>query len=495
MMVLRSVARAALAASVLAGAGLWTHPTGPVAWAQEAEAPRLELPEDLTQLSVDERLDLAFAALEALGGPYGGDTMEYEAGRLARIGPEAVPRLVAAMDSQQRRVPQLAMMTLGRLATEEAVDALIHRIDHEAAQALAEAYILGDPERRPWTWRERPETAASKERIGEMLVAALDEEDTRFGVTAIRAMGLTRDSTFVEPLIEALKSGRPGFDSAAAGALGVIGDPAAVIALMSTAMTGDHHRRVKALGALGRIGDPRAREVLVASLESEHAEVRSAACYALCGLWEVGPVPELVQVLEQDVARRKQGIPGQGVAHAAARALAATGGPHAIPALEKAVLEGEELYETRAEVAEYLGSFGEGGVDRLLPMLDSDDPGLVFAAACGLASAGDLRALAPLMAARTDGAGSEMKSGAIAELVAANPEGIAKALSPDNPDVEARRRAASAARLAFMPDGPVARPSSEVLIRALKRAAATDPDQTVRRSALSALRYLPSYSL
>ena len=140
-------------------------------------------------------------------------------------------------------------------------------------------------------------------------------------------------------------------------------------------------------------------------------------------------------------------------------------------------------------IAESLASFGQPGIERLLPMLEADDPGLVFAAACGLASVGDLRALEPLMAARTDGALSEMKAHAVAEVTEVNPEGVAQALNPENAAVEARRRAASSARMAYMPDGPGQRPESEVLPRAIKRAAVEDPDEMVRASAFRALQY------
>lgn len=487
---LRRIAVLALvAAALLTALFLWPRQPRLVARAQDADPAEMQLPADPTQLGVPERVELFFAGLSALENPpLHGEAMETLANGLVNLGPEAVPTLRKAMHHEKRRIRQLAMMALGWLATEEAVDALIHRVgEREAEEALAEAYIMGDPERRPGTWRERPETAATEEQIFETLVAALDDEDSRVGLTAIRAMGLTRDSAFVEPLIGALQTGGGGKATAAAGALGRILDAAAVEPLIEAAAHPYEGAREEAITALGRIGDPRARDVLIAALDDDDEVVRQAACCALGSLWDGRRVPELVAVLERTTHL--------GVALAAASAIARLDGARAVEALEKALTDDRDLSFARATVAKSLAALGHTGVDKLVRLLESDEPMVVLYAASGLATVGDLRALEPLMVARTDAAASEIKFGAIAELVARNPEAIAEALLPENADTEARRRAASAARLAFMPDGPVRRPSWEPLMRALKRAAATDPDETMRKHALSALRYVPWYSL
>ena len=484
---LRRIAVLALvAAALLTALFLWPRQPRLVARAQDADPAEMQLPADPTQLGVPERVELFFAGLSALENPpLHGEAMETLANGLVNLGPEAVPTLRKAMHHEKRRIRQVAMMALGWLATEEAVDALVARIERDAAQALAEAYVLGKPERHPQTWRERPETAATEEQIFETLVAALDDEDSRVGLTAIRAMGLTRDSAFVEPLIGALQTGGGGKATAAAGALGRILDAAAVEPLIEAAAHPYEGAREEAITALGRIGDPRARDVLIAALDDDDEVVRQAACCALGSLWDGRRVPELVAVLERTTHL--------GVALAAASAIARLDGARAVEALEKALTDDRDLSFARATVAKSLAALGHTGVDKLVRLLESDEPMVVLYAASGLATVGDLRGLEPLMVARTDAAASEIKFGAIAELVARNPEAIAEALLPENADTEARRRAASAARLAFMPDGPVRRPSWEPLMRALKRAAATDPDQTVANHALSALRYVPFY--
>ena len=106
-------------------------------------------------------------------------------------------------------------------------------------------------------------------------------------------------------------------------------------------------------------------------------------------------------------------------------------------------------------------------------------------AAYGLCVQGDVRGLLPLMAARADGAGAALKYHAIGQLVRKAPQETAALLSPDGADADVRRRVAGLLPRVHRQGEP---PLPDEVVRALRRAACTDPDPAVREAALRALQ-------
>ena len=466
------------------------HPENPV-------APRAAASADKT---IDERVALFFQGLDALQNPPRSPAAVYSLScGLSNMGPEAVPALSRALNSpggeeRIRRYHQaVAAQALGRIGTAEAVQALLHSSAYRSD--LAEAIALaGDDAKGP---------------LREAL--ADPSEEVRF--LAIEAMAQTADSAFVEPLLKALDASDSGLRGKACWALGEIGDTGAtdrLIAIAGAAEPGRAYERKTAVEALGRIGDRRAVQSLVAALRSSDADVaeaaavalgeigdrravepllaalgtqaenvRAAACRALGDIGDAQAVRPLVKVLDTDKAT--------GALRAAARALGCIGDPSAADALAGQIEHGTWDLSDRMELAADLAGLGKPATERLLGLLGKGDPALRAAGAYGLCRQGDARGLAPLLAAATDGAASEMKCSAIAELVAKRPTEVAQALSPQNRDLSVRRRLAEA--LPWVRDCTGTGIPREVL-GALRDAAFADSDADVRKAALRSLQDL-----
>src|SRR5688500_8998214 len=173
-----------------------------------------------------------------------------------------------------------AVMELGQLGTDDAVDLLIRSLSRHDGVARAAARELGRLA-NPRSFKPLADLLGNREvhesvaealiRIGgkaiDVLTETLRSEDSLARKTAARALGEIRDTRAVEPLVEVLQ-GDPDCTvrTAAAQALGQIKDKRAIWALVNTLKLRDEsdpefQRQIEELRnaaqlAMRRIGDP-----------------------------------------------------------------------------------------------------------------------------------------------------------------------------------------------------------------------------------------------
>src|SRR5437867_4453215 len=157
--------------------------------------------------------------------------------------------------------------------------------------------------------------AVKPERAGNPAVAALSDAALDVRLTALRALGKSRDRKATAPVSKLLLDKDPLIRSEAAATLGLIGDPDALPSLIGVAGDpdtlvkervaqalgglptetaleplkklsgdGDPEVRLAAVQSLGTIGSPRARETLESALKDADSRVRAAAREALAHL-------------------------------------------------------------------------------------------------------------------------------------------------------------------------------------------------------------------
>ena len=193
---------------------------------------------------------------------------------LARMGPSAIPGLIAALehdDSYVRYVAVYALRDLG-VQARSATNSLSERLYHDdravirrgAAEALA--HIGGDAE--------------------QVLCQALQCDDHEVCVATADALGKLQQPTqsVVASLAETLHTRDARICQAVANALAEMGSSAvaAIPALAEASRRADLETsaRVEAIRALGKIG-PETIPPLVQMLQSENLSLAAAACHAL----------------------------------------------------------------------------------------------------------------------------------------------------------------------------------------------------------------------
>jgi HEAT repeat protein len=156
-----------------------------------------------------------------------------------------------------------------------------------------------------------------------LLIAALDDPDDKTRIYAIWALGALGHPSAREPLMEALSADDPGIRKTAAYALGQLGDRAAVPALER-------------------------------ALEDPVPDVRWNAALSLARLGSAAGVPVLEAMLDRGLLAQVPNITREQQEEAmveAVRALAAVGGPAALPILERLAEEDPSLKVRQAAIA------------------------------------------------------------------------------------------------------------------------------------------------
>lgn len=140
------------------------------------------------------------------------------------------------------------------------------------------------------------------------LIKKLDHDDVRVREEAAKALGKTRDTRAVKPLINALKKDAYwDVRKQAAISLGEIGDPNALKPLLS-ALKKDANNNVQgaAAGALGKIGDRKAVGPLINALGDNNSDVRKEAAKALGKIGDTTAVEPLIVSLKDKDSRVRQ---------------------------------------------------------------------------------------------------------------------------------------------------------------------------------------------
>ena len=270
--------------------------------------------------------------------------------------PAAIKLLgTTVVGDREARVRVMAAQTLGRVADQAAVKALIPALkDPDPSVRAAAAYSLSiagqvdnqqiylaveamTPLARDKDQKVRQSVAMAFKEIGSAnalpaLEHLLKDVNETVRYYAAYALGAIKDRRAVSSLIAALEAekdpegrARP----ALIGALGATGDPRATTLLIGYLRHPSEYVRRCAAGALGRIGDRRAVPALITALNDEESSVRDSAARALGSFRDVRALDPLIAAL----ARHKSS--------AAAVALGQLNHPKAIRPLAEALYDVE----------------------------------------------------------------------------------------------------------------------------------------------------------
>ena len=285
-------------------------------------------------------------------------------GALLAIGEPAVPTLGACLSDPALTVQELASSVLATIADSRVLAPLIKAlvspdwiVRMHAAKALGRIRDPGTvaplaPLLQDNVKAVREETSSALAAIGEAalssLIAALTHAEWLVRLHAVEALGKTRSSEAVDPLLSVLFNDQ------------------------------DRAVREDAVRSLGQIGDARALEFLVTAMKEPG--LRPLAIEALGRIGDRRAVPVLINVLKgverPEVSRPVDGC-GDGWGEdmialgEAAKALGIIRDEAAIPSLVKAL----RYTVTRADAADALTRFGGAAIAPLLALLahESDD--------------------------------------------------------------------------------------------------------------------------
>jgi HEAT repeat protein len=113
------------------------------------------------------------------------------------------------------------------------------------------------------------------------ILSAYNDQNPRFKVSSIYAMGKNCDPEWIPLLLIELKNSDPEIRFEAATALGELGDESAVPQLIDIISDSDSEVRMAVIQALGKIGGTKAKEYLQNLLSSRDAAIRDIARQSL----------------------------------------------------------------------------------------------------------------------------------------------------------------------------------------------------------------------
>lgn len=313
---------------------------------------------------------------------------------LSDFGPEEpgseTEKLLKALKSNKGSTRVAAMMALGEMREEAAVDPIIGILtkDYPPVQASA-AIALGK---------------IGDERAVEVLRKEMKDGDNEY-VKGSSAIALARigDKNSVPYIIDRLRDQRIKVRSSAALALGEIGNETAVEPLIeilktgkstegqkSTSLNANPDVRKSAILALGEIGSTNSTEILIGILtdKEEELEVRTAAASALGNIKD----PKAVETLKQTFADETMDA---NIRNATFLALSKTRDQETVGMLVGKL--GDE--EFGAIAREALIDQGELAVGPLIENLKTEDKKIRAETALILIEIGDQRAVTPLIEA------------------------------------------------------------------------------------------------
>lgn len=385
---------------------------------------------------------------------------------LGEIGdPEALPDLVALLDSAEAELRHAALAALAKLGDRRAVRPLVHyglnhphskflaydavmKLNEEAVLDLLDALNSSDPglvlesvvllgrlksakavpvliqviETRSALFRSHAAESlgqiADRRAVG-ALVPLLKDADPGVRVNAAAALVRIPDKQCVDPLRNALNDEDEDVRIHALQALAEIGDTRAVPAILERLDDRSPAVQVVAAEALGQCGDARAVEPLLERLKSDDEAILLRAISALRRLKDVRSAQALVGLLtdERDVVRQR-----------AVDSLGQIGDAEIAQRLEQ-VLKYDRSELVRASAAKALGGIGDpGAIDALLDALRDEFP-VRCRAVVSLGAIRDDAAL-PAIAALLRDAAPEIRYHAVGALIEINPPNALSLLEP-----------------------------------------------------------------
>ena len=312
---------------------------------------------------------------------------------LVRIGPDAVPGLVTALETPDGTVNTVVLNTLTRIGS-LATDALVNALAAEnAATRAAAAMALGQihPERARDYQVQRALNdladanaalrAQAATQLGELestaavapLVKALADQDSRVQQSAALALSRIGDPS-IDPLVPMLGHGNPSVRWHATFALKEIAGRleanarlvAAIEPLISNLKSADSALRDMTAEALRRIGKP-ASEKVATLLTAEDATTRATAVSLLATL-----EPDMAYAYERIRYVKDLKDSNSGVRAVAAQALGTVGNAETTDALVAAL--GDTDARVRRNATNALVQLGESAIEPLTNALTDASP-------------------------------------------------------------------------------------------------------------------------
>ena len=241
--------------------------------------------------------------------------------RLAMADPAVGEKLMATVEDEKEKpeIRSRAMKALGRMAgVGLPLDALVTMLENAeadirlrcaAAAALGQTRnteavaplvkALGDEKAPIRLWAAVALNGNSSSEAVTALTKALEDKEDRVRVRAADALAAVLDPKVIDPLAKAAGDANAEVRTWAVIGLGNYSDKKALDALTAAIRDNDVQVRVAAADSLGRTGSPQATAYLIARLNdfSEEAEVRAAAARALGVLRDSRAVPTLLGLL------------------------------------------------------------------------------------------------------------------------------------------------------------------------------------------------------
>jgi len=355
---------------------------------------------------------------------------------LGRIGPTAIPALLAAVKSAEPARRARVLDALGWIDNPQATDALVEstkdpdpRVRKAAVGGLTGHWAVPGMLLSPFDLQEgfrliqqrRSPAPPRDPRVPGLLMAALQDSDEGVQSAAAEGLGTLKVGAAVEPLtalLRKLQAGgqiSPSWTQAAlrqniATALGRIGDARAVNALITALADPNGEVRSHITRSLGEIGDPKATEVLLSLLNDRYDSVRRVALMALAQIKDpkaTGPLIEAMKKASVEAQTKSQATTPQGTGPAATRnivmndavlygapdALSQIGEPAVAP-LISAMKSTDPLFRQRI-LAALDGNKYPSAMDTIIAALNDTDTGVRSAALSKLAGINDPKAALP----------------------------------------------------------------------------------------------------
>ena len=284
---------------------------------------------------------------------------------LVKLGEPAIEPLIQAIVTHEAAHNGGAVETLGRIGA-PVVDPLIgaSRSEDSKARQRAISAILDLARKKK----------LDLSRAVDCLIEALGDQDEWTQAYATVALGEIGDKKAVEPLVQLLAKKRVGPVAVrAAQVLADMGDANGVDGLVHILQSGDQEHRVQAAYCLGRIRDPRGLEPLIRALADTNWGVRSGAAKGLKDMGDPKAIAPLREALRDEHSW---------VREAAAEAMALLGqDQESLSVFETKLFNESTQSSDRSSAAMVLARSGDKGLSILLRALNSDNPGVYFAAA------------------------------------------------------------------------------------------------------------------
>ncbi len=414
---------------------------------------------------------------------------------LIKLGRPVLEPVRAALKAQREETRLNAIEILETLVDKEAAGPLTDATLHDTTQAVRDRALgalarlaMADPAvaQKLMTTveddKEKPEIRSrAMKALGRMsganlpldsLVTMLEnaEADIRLRCAAAAALGQTRDTAALAPLVKALGDKKAPIRLWAAVALNGNSSSEAVTGLTKALTDEDDRVRVRAADALAAVQDPKVLDPLAKATSDANAEVRTWAVIGLGNFSDKKALDALgAAVRDSDVQVRV----------AAADSLGRTGSPEATSHLVSRVNDFAEEAQVRAAAARALGGLRDSrAVPTLLDLLSDNDPKIRQWTASALGRIGDPRAVEPLIAALAD-KDPAVRGWAAVALARFRDARIVEPLLKAAKDPEAQVRAHTVLALRAAVNNP--------RVKAALQEAAADPDPSVQENAKQVL--------